>query len=64
MKPVIFKIVSDKEARAYCPQCKRFIVQLNDDTQDKFPSECPHCKEPVSQNYLVLAEDEEELKDE
>ena len=63
MKPVILKIISDDEAKTYCPQCKKFIMQLNDDTRKDFPKECPHCKEPITLQYMILASDKEELKD-
>ena len=61
LKPTIFKIVSDTEAEAYCPQCKRYIMRLNDETQKDFPDECPHCKEPLSLSYLRLPTEEEGL---
>lgn len=62
-KPIILKIVSNTEARAYCPQCKRFVAVLNDSTKASFPKECPHCKEPLTLSMMKTPDKNEELID-
>ena len=62
-KPIILRPVSKTAAKVYCPQCKKYIAELTDESKATFPAECPHCQEAISVTYVRLSSKDEGLID-